>query len=229
MTFTIPEHSSKRPRAQRFGRELERAMKARDVGTRTVADAIGSGRTAVMYWRTGRMLPRLETTRKLAEALDWPRLATLGAELRRKICPIDEVAFVDDSGSDNRLYCSPLCQRVAEKRRMGSTIDKRAANAERALTAHRQAVAAYCGACEPSGRCVTAECELRPISPLPLFESRLDIEPVRSRRRNRWEGSHEADSARQAGVWARYTPEERAARIAKAAHASKVGRGLVPA
>jgi transcriptional regulator with XRE-family HTH domain len=153
VSYTIPEHSLKRDRALRFGRALERAMKRRDVGTRTVAEAIGSGRTAVMYWRTGRMLPRIETARRLAAALDDEGLATLALELRRKRCLVDQVDFIDDSGSDNRVYCSPSCQRLAEKKRIGSTVDKRAAVAERRLDIHRVAVEAYCRGCEPEGRC----------------------------------------------------------------------------
>lgn len=229
MTFEIPVGSLKHDRAIRFGRELVRAMKARDVGSRTLADGAGCGRSAIRAWQEGRMLPRIEMARRLAAALDWPRLASLGVDLRTKRCPIDDRPFTDDSGSDNRVYCGPSCQRVAEKRRIGSTVDKRAANAERRLTIHRQAVETYCGGCEPEGRCVTPDCALRPVSPLPLFDSRIAVEPVRSRSRNRWEGTSEADATRQAGVWARYTPEDRQARIDRAAEASKRARGLVPA
>lgn len=231
MSFTIGEGSTKRDRAIRFGRELDRAMKARDVGRRTVAQALGSSQTSIMYWRTGRMLPRLETARRLAAALDWPRIESLAIELRQKRCHVDDVAFVDDSGSDNRVYCSPECQRVAEKLRMGSTVDRRAANAERRLTVHQRAVAAYCAGCEPEGRCVTPDCALRPVSPLPLFASRIAIEPVQSQRNGWLHGEHRAAAASvaQKDIWSSYTPEQRAARIAKTAHASKVGRGLVPA
>jgi hypothetical protein len=228
VSYTIPVTSTKRDRAVRFGRELERAMQTRGVGARPVAEAVDCGRTAVMYWRTGRILPRLESARKLAEALDWPRLVDLAVELRRKRCEVDDVPFVDETGSDNRRFCSMSCQRVSEKLRTGSTTTHRAANAERKLLVHQRAVAAYCAGCEPAGRCVTAECALRPVSPLPLFESRLDIAPARPKPHN---GYREigADSARMSRVWASYTPEERAARIAKTAQASKVGRGLVPA
>lgn len=69
------------------------------------------------------------------------------------------------------------------------------------------------------------------MSPLPLFASRIDVEPVASRR-NGWahsENRARAASASQRDIWAGYTPEERAARIAKTAEASKVARGLVPA
>jgi hypothetical protein len=228
VSFTIPPTSDKRPRAQRFGRELERAMKARGVGTRTITESIGGSRTSVMYWRTGRMLPRLATAERLAAALEWPRLASLALELRRKLCQVDQVAFVDDSGSDNRIFCSPSCQRVAEKQRLGSTIDKRAAVAERRLNVFQQAVAAYCDGCEPSGHCVTPDCDLRPVSPLRLFASHLEVDPVRPKPHNGYREPG-ADSARQRRTWAAYTPEERAARIAKMSRASRVGRGLVPA
>jgi len=231
VSHTIGEHSTKRDRAIRFGRELDKAMKARDVGRRPLAQALRSSQTSIMYWRTGRMLPRLETARKLAAALDWPRIESLALELRQKRCQVDEVLFVDDSGSDNRVYCSPECQRVSEKLRMGSSIDKRAANAERRLTVHQRAIAAYCAGCEPEGRCVTPECALRPVSPLPLFAGRIEIAPVQSRQ-NGWlhsENRAAAASSAQKDIWARYTPEERQARIEKTAHASKVGRGLLPA
>jgi hypothetical protein len=229
MTYEIPVGSLKHDRAIRFGRELSRAMKARDVGARTITDAIHCGRSTVRSWREGRILPRIETARTLAEALDWPRLAGLGTELRTKRCPVDGRPFTDDSGSDNRVYCSPECRRVAAQLVKDVPTIKRAGNAERRLRVHRDAVAAYCAGCEPSGRCVTPECELRPISPLQLYETRIDVEPVQSRRRNRWEGTADADSARQTGVWARYTPEERQARIDRAAEASRIARGLVTA
>lgn len=228
MTEPIPAGSLKHDKAVRFGHELQRAMKARGVGLRTIAAATGMGRNAIHNWRDGRNLPRIESCRKIAEALEWPRLATLGEDLRRRVCPVDQRPFLDDSGSDNRVYCSASCQRVTEKMRTGSTVDKRAANAERRLTVHQAAVAAYCAECEPGGRCVTAECALRPVSPLTLFASRLDVPLVQPAPHNGYREPG-ADSARMSAIWARYTPEERAQRIAKTAHASKVGRGLVPA
>lgn len=229
MTYSIPAGSLKSDRAIRFGRELEKAMKARDVGSRTIQEACGVSRAAVRSYRDGRNLPRIPMAAKLAAALDWERLAVLARELRTKICPIDERSFVDESGSDNRVYCSPSCQRVSEKKRLGIPVKNRAAVAERRLKTHQLAVADYCAGCEPMGECVTPECPLRPVSPLPLVQSRLAVEPAVSRRRNRWEGSTEADRRRQTAVWARYTPEERQARIDRAAEASKIARGLVPA
>jgi len=89
-------------------------------------------------------------------------------------------------------------------------------------------VAAFCAGCEPEGRCVTADCALRPVSPLPLLEHRREIVPVRPSPHNGYRASGQ-QAAIVAAVWARYTPEERAARIVCAAEASRLARGLVPA
>ncbi len=228
MSYLIPPTSTKRDRAIRFGRELERAMKARGVGGRTIAEPLGASRTSIMYWRTGRMLPRIETARKLAEVLDWPKLANLAIELRQKRCIVDGVEFVDDSGSDNRVYCSASCQRVSEKGRVGVDRRTRAARAERALAVHRAAVAEYCTGCEPSGRCLTEECALRAVSPLPLVLDVAELPVARPKPHNGYRAPG-ADSARMKRTWDSYTLDERAARIERAAEASRRARGLVEA
>jgi len=226
MTHLIPLSSSKTDRAIRFGAELERAMRARGVGRRAVARAIGASDTSVMYWRTGRILPRIVTADKLAEALDWNRLSSLARTLRAKSCLVCDVNFVDDSGSDNRLYCSLSCRAVRGKSVVGVDRRTRAAIAERRLVAHQRAVAAYCGGCEPSGRCITPDCALRPVSPLSLGSDPMRLVPVlRPSPRN----GHRAPGQQRAivaAVWARYTSEEREARIARAASASRLARGL---
>jgi DNA-binding XRE family transcriptional regulator len=225
VTHLIQPGSTKTDRAIRFGHELERAMKTRGVGRRPLAEAIGASDTSVMYWRTGRILPRIETARKLADALSWERLASLSAELRAKQCLVCGVEFVDDSGSDNRLYCSLSCRSVRGKAVVGVDRHQRAAIAERRLTAHQRAVAAFCAGCEPSGRCLTPECELRPVSPLPLFTERLEVEAVRARPRCGYRAPGQQRDI-TAGVWARYSPAERAARVERAAEASRRARGL---
>lgn len=231
MTHFIPVSSTKRDRAVRFGRAMDRAMKARDVGTRPLAEALGASRTTIMYWRTGRILPRLDTAQAIAAALDDQRLVALCVELRTKRCQVDEVPFVDDTGSDNRAYCSTSCQRVGRKRLAGRDTRASAIRAERALARHRTAVEAFCRACEPAGWCQAPDCELRSISPLPLVSERVDITPVATSKRNGWTGPDRAEQARvrQTRIWAAMSPEERAARIDRAADRSRKARGLIPA
>ena len=228
MSYLIPIVSTKSDRAIRFGRELERAMRARRVGRRPVARAIGASETSVMYWRTGRILPRIVTAERLAEALEWPRLAKLASELRRKACLVCGTEFVDDSGSDNRLYCNLSCRSARGKATVGVDRRQRAALAERRLTASQRAVAAYCAGCEPSGRCTTPECALRPVSPLPLFTERPEVGSLKPSPHSGYRAPG-LQAALTTSVWARYSSEEREARIARAASASKLARGLVPA
>lgn len=231
MTHVIAVGSTKKERAVRFGKALERAMKARDVGSRPLAEALGSSRTTIMYWRTGRILPRLDTTHAIAAALDAPALVGLMVELRTKRCQVDDVAFVDDTGSDNRTYCSSSCQRVGRKRLAGRDTRASAIRAERALARHRIAVEAFCRQCEPDGWCAAPECELRPVSPLPLVSERADIVPLVHSKRNGYADPdrRRRQSERQARTWAAMSPEDRRARIERAAEASKLARGLVPA
>lgn len=226
MTHTIPVTSTKSDRAIRFGLELDRAMKRRGVGRRPLARAVGSSETSVTYWRTGRILPRIVTADRLAEALDWVRLSRLARELRAKSCLVCRVEFVDDSGSDNRVYCSLSCRSVRRKSVVGVDRRTRAALAERGLLAHQRAVAAYCDGCEPSGWCATPDCALRPVSPLPLATERPRmILPLRPSPPNGYRAPGLMRAA-TSGVWARYTPEERAERVARAAAASRAARGL---
>lgn len=226
MTHPIREGSRKRDRAVLFGRALDRAMRDRGVGTRTLIEVLGCSRTTVTNWRNGRNLPRLATARRLAAALEAPRLERLAAEYRRKACLLDGVEFIDDSGSDNRLYCTPGCQDVAQKGLVGTDRRARAAIAERRLLAHERAVEAHCRWCEPGGVCSTPDCALRPVSPLPLSLDRADVDVAMPRPRNGYRAPG-ADGDRMRRTWAGYTPEQRRSRIARAAEASRRARGLV--
>jgi transcriptional regulator with XRE-family HTH domain len=168
MTYVIPVSSLKQPRAERFARELERAMSERKVGSRPLAESVGCGRSAVQQWRHGSVLPRITMAQRLAEALDWPRLESLAAEVRRKECVVCKAGFVDDSGSDNRVYCSMECRRVKASMDLGTDRRQRSSFAEHRLRSHMAAIAEMCRQCQPDGMCVDAECPLRAVSPLPL-------------------------------------------------------------
>lgn len=217
MSHPILLNQGKRDRAILFGRELDKAMKRRGVGSRPITEVGGPSRSALRSYRSGRNLPRVETARKLADALEWPRLAELALTLRTKTCPIDRRPFMDESGSDNRVYCSPECQRVAEKKRVGYQRGEAAAKYERRLRIHQDAVGAFCHDCEPNGVCVTADCALRPVSPLPLGEHRPEHVGQAIARPHNGFRDPRADADRMSRVWDRYTPEERQARIDKAA------------
>jgi DNA-binding XRE family transcriptional regulator len=111
---------------------------------------------------------------------------------------------------------------------------------ERRLSDHQAAVEAFCRSCEWDGFCKTPDCELRPVSPLPL-EPRLVlpgparpaegawgganrpamVAVVQAAARRRWArpGEHELQAERSRRWWEGLTPAERVAhgrRIAEA-------------
>jgi transcriptional regulator with XRE-family HTH domain len=122
-------------------------------------------------------------------------------------------------------------------------------DAEQALSAYQDAVAAMCAACEPEGLCRTAACPLRGISPLPLanapgIEVQTAVkkpgaiarwaqpgarEAFSEALRRRWAepGRKEEQSERSRAHWAGLTAEQRAAVGAKNSAAQRAQPELV--
>lgn len=98
----------------------------------------------------------------------------------------------------------------------------------RDLDRHRATVERFCRSCEWDGFCKNAECELRPISPLPL-EPRLELPDAAQPAQGAWgpdnrEAMLAAVRATNAERWSRPGERERASESSRAWHA-----GLTPA
>lgn len=169
MTVSISPTSARAAAARRFGAELDRAMRTRKVGRRTLAKALGMDSASIIaHWRSGEGMPRLENAERLADSLDWPMLATIVRQSRTSECDTCSKPFVNEGGGPKR-YCSEQCRRLKAKMRLGAPTRVRADLAERRLRDHVAAVAAFCEWCEPEGVCRRDDCSLRPVSPLPLL------------------------------------------------------------
>jgi transcriptional regulator with XRE-family HTH domain len=136
-------------------------------------------------------------------------------------------------GSTDSIRRKPLAAALTRYVRSDSKRVVRVERSERRLRVVQESVAAFCGACEPSGVCRTPECELRPVSPLPLaldpdkvgqgVRERLDphtpdwLAAVQAANAERWArpGERELQSARTTAMQAARTPEEREAIVAK--------------
>lgn len=173
MSFLVPADSPKVTVANAFGRELARAMQRRSVGARTLAAAVGTGRSTITNHRRGVLLPRHALAVRYAQALDWPKLVTLSLAARQKSCHHCTRTFIDDSGSSNRMYCDSRCQKAAERARKKGPPRREVRRGLALKVAElRKAVDEMCRACEPEGACRMADCPLQPVSPLPLDERR---------------------------------------------------------
>lgn len=104
--------SPRRVAAAAFGAELRKAMKARGVSVKRLQEAIGGGTSSVAIWKLGDNLPRTDTARRVAEALDWPKLVEIVREARSGSCGRCGRTFVNEGGA-LKLYCSSDCRDIA--------------------------------------------------------------------------------------------------------------------
>lgn len=247
MTYRLAEGSLKQMAAKRFGAELRRAMTARNVGQRTLAEELGIGRTTICWYLRGEVLPRLARANTMAAALDWPRLALILKDARTVICRTCGSEFLNDGGGPARYCPGGTCQRVAEKKRQGVTADQRADVSERrleevraTLSVHEVVVAEICAECEPGGVCHVSECRLRPVSPLSLHtvygavispviksratgrhsDERRSAAALRMRRRWAVDGARSTQGDQARAWWADLSPEQRAEQLERI-HAGK--------
>lgn len=112
MTVPLSPTSPRRVAAAAFAAELRRAMAARKVSTKRLAEAIGTGTSAVALYRAGDNLPRTDTAARLAEALDWPKLVGIARAGRALACGRCGRTFVNEGGGP-KIYCSAECREVA--------------------------------------------------------------------------------------------------------------------
>lgn len=156
--------------ARRFGLELRRAMAERSMTQRGLARDHGYGRTRIVNWCTGDSLPSVEVADRLADLLMWPRLSELARAARERTCDGCGRAFVVESPTPAR-YCSVECRRFKAKSRAARDVTR--ATMERRVNRYRDAVAAMCAGCEPTGVCRTPDCPLQiaGVSPLAVARS----------------------------------------------------------
>jgi transcriptional regulator with XRE-family HTH domain len=171
VTFPIVVDLERRQAAGNFAALLATTMKARRIGRKPLAAAMGlQSHSIIAQWRTGNTLPSLESALRLGAALEEPRLAELVRRARTHHCERAgcTTKYLYEGGGPSR-FCSPQCGKMeAKARALGPPAKVRATEAESGLALSRQAVAAMCRSCEPEGYCHQVRCDLRVVSPLPV-------------------------------------------------------------
>lgn len=155
--------------AAAFGRELLKALQERGVTRKAVAEAAGCEKSSVSNYALGLHLPQVERAVRLAEVLDWPKLAEIVVKARHRTCDVCGKTFTDNgNGGLSSRTCSHACRHLlwTRKRRYSGVRSG-------VVTNHRWEVAVeqiekHCWDCEPDGLCKTPSCNLRGLSSLPL-------------------------------------------------------------
>lgn len=123
MTKRLRDDSPMLTAAALFGAELVRAMTERHIGNKGLRDAADIGSTnALNEYRHGRNLPGIEKAQRIADALAWPKLATIVREARSGACATCGDPIIIDAGRP-RLYCTVACRDIAKATRAGSHPD----------------------------------------------------------------------------------------------------------
>ena len=166
--------------AQSLGRYMKRAIRRRGLLYVDVANAIGTSDVTVSHWCSGRRLPMLSMVAAVSELIGDERMLAYAKRLRTKCCVMCGRSYVDLQKQMRATTCSHHCsKRKWARQRHQRAVDK-SKLVRAALDRHRKAVAAYCAGCEPAGYCLTPECPLRDVSPLPLLRERQvgTVEPA---------------------------------------------------
>lgn len=170
--------------AIKFGVEICKALAERGVMRKTVYEALDLDRSTMSNYCKGKHLPKLETATRLAEILDWPKLADIVRLARQRKCQVCSKPFIDNSnrGLDTRT-CSHSCRHLLWMRKSRYSQVRRGV-----VTNHRweiaiEQIAKFCWDCQPQGLCEDDECHLRGLSPLPLRKDHADVGVINFRKR----------------------------------------------
>ena len=151
-----------------FGRYLRRHIRARGFLQKDLAAALGTHPCVIANWVQGRTFPSLAHAVELADVLGDERILAYARKLRRTSCVECGREFIDTTMQLKAQFCCMAHTATHWKRKQR----ERTASAYKAdrhrLALYVESVDRHCRSCEPRGVCVTAECPLREVSPLPL-------------------------------------------------------------
>lgn len=170
--------------AQKFGVEISKALAERGVTRKAVYEALSLDRSTMSNYCGGKNLPRMETAARLAEILDWPKLADIVRMARERKCQVCGKAFIDNSNKGlTTKSCSHACRHLLWMRKTRYQGVRRGV-----VTNHRweiaiEQIAKFCWDCQPQGLCEDSECHLRGLSPLPLRKSDREVGVIQFRKR----------------------------------------------
>jgi len=154
----------------RFGEALIRAMDKAEMTGTELAKQSGLSYNSIKGYRMAHKFPLPQSAEVLAEALDAPVLRQIARiEIQCIVC---RKAYIVGSQKP-RTVCSDACYKTAYSRANHKKHKRNRKNAlsraNREIKRHREAVRLHCLSCTGGETiCPMADCELRPVSPLPL-------------------------------------------------------------
>lgn len=123
-------------------------------------------------WVAGASLPAVDKADQIANVLDSPELLGLIARAWKRNCLICDIEFTANSHKGIKLYCSSTCKNTSKKLNFAPAKKAKKTPLEAEALLGRLVVSNFCNDCSGGdGLCPDRECNLRPISPLPLADA----------------------------------------------------------
>lgn len=160
--------------AQQFGRELDKAIKARGYRVGFVANGIGIKTETLASWRKGERLAQYALAMTAADFLMWPALGRLITKLRTYTCARCGREFINNHNIG--IYCSSRCRTyLHDLRKRRSRSDDLKVRTGRLLAVWQDVGDRMCREwCPNDGLCPDASCPIQVggLCPLPLAKER---------------------------------------------------------
>lgn len=152
-----------------FGHELRKAIRARDVTQRSIAQALGMQPNRLCDYMAGRVIPMMDRVIRLADVLMWPKLVTIAQSATVRVCELCGIDYYDAGQQRKSRWCGQSCRQTHHSRRMRGNSQVNERLARRRVARYAAAVTAFCGDCTAGeGLCRDDQCHLRAVSPLPF-------------------------------------------------------------
>jgi len=156
-------------RRKYFAAELKKALDRNNLTAPQLAQEAGIKYSRVHHWVSGRSMPSIHVIQQICDLLGDEEIMIATVRVNTRICSNCSKEYIQESSQGRSFLCGPECRQ--QSNRLKSKIGKSSIQLAQYVPQdeYRLSVDAYCKGCEPAGVCVTPECALRPVSPLPLF------------------------------------------------------------
>lgn len=158
-------------RKEYFAEELKKMLDRNGTTLAALAKDVDVKYSRLHHWATARSMPSIHIVQQICDFLGDEEIMKAALLANTRKCSNCGKDYIQESSQGKSFLCSSECR--SQNRRLRDKTGKSAVKSTEyiAENIYEKAIDAYCNGCQPAGICLTPECELRPVSPLPLFSA----------------------------------------------------------
>lgn len=158
-------------RKEFFAEEFKKMLDRNNTTAAIISRQLGIKYSRLHHWLTARSMPSIHIVQTICDHYGDEEIMKAALLANTRKCSNCSKDYVQESSQGKSFLCSAECRN--QSRRLLDKTGKSSVKSVQyiAENLYEKAVDAYCNGCQPAGICLTPECELRPVSPLPLFSA----------------------------------------------------------